>query len=627
MGEFLPASYHKVIVNKAFKCFSALAFILSLTLSASAQNGSVGIGTNDPKPNAILDIVSQDKGLLIPRLTVQQSEDLKLKLSPAGASNAEYNGMLIYINDDIDPNIQTLKIWKDNSWVEISGSAGTPGADGINGTNGADGQSALDLWLSLPDNAGKTPADFLSSINGKSAFEIWEAVPANNGKSEEDFLASLKGADGLGYSNAIIDGSGNLLLTNTEGNTISAGYVRGAQWYSGPLDPPEFATEPAEVRIDDLYLNKTKGDVYKRDENGWSFLTNLTTGITGPTGPEGPTGPAGVDGATGPAGPQGPAGADGTVGPAGANGANGATGPAGAQGPTGPAGTKGDTGPQGPSGPTGPQGAQGLPGAPGAVGPQGAQGIPGVTGAIGPQGPKGDTGATGLQGPQGQAGPKGDKGEKGDIGVAGETGAVGPIGLTGVGVSSAAVDASGVLSLTLTNSSTIIADGNVNSNAWSMSGNSQTNPANLITDQISNFIGTKDSKDLVIGTNNNERIRIKAGGNVGIGTDNAGAKLDVQGDVVLGIGGTVINKVLKASFSNKAVPAIPIGSSAKITFTINGASVTGTAMVSPTTELPDGLIVAYSRVSSANTIEVKIFNASGTPYAAATCNFAITIVQ
>lgn len=56
-----------------------LYFILIVclcTTSIFAQQGSVGIGTEIPDPSAILDLVSTEKGLLIPRMTTQQMMDI-----------------------------------------------------------------------------------------------------------------------------------------------------------------------------------------------------------------------------------------------------------------------------------------------------------------------------------------------------------------------------------------------------------------------------------------------------------------------------------------------------------------------------------------------------------------------
>lgn len=64
-----------------------------------------------------------------------------------------------------------------------------------------------------------------------------------------------------------------------------------------------------------------------------------------------------------------------------------------------------------------------------------------------------------------------------------------------------------------------------NSN-WSLTGNTGTNPN-------TNFIGTKDAQPLVIRTNDAERLRVAADGNVGIGVNNPTAKLDVNGSVKL----------------------------------------------------------------------------------------------
>lgn len=62
---------------------------------------------------------------------------------------------------------------------------------------------------------------------------------------------------------------------------------------------------------------------------------------------------------------------------------------------------------------------------------------------------------------------------------------------------------------------------------WALTGNSATNP-------ILNFLGTTDARDLVIRTNNTERIRILSAGRVGINTSpNFSAQLHVNGNLMI----------------------------------------------------------------------------------------------
>jgi hypothetical protein len=55
---------------------------------------------------------------------------------------------------------------------------------------------------------------------------------------------------------------------------------------------------------------------------------------------------------------------------------------------------------------------------------------------------------------------------------------------------------------------------------WNLTGNANTNPA-------TDFIGTTDSKDFVVRTNNTEVLRINSAGSVGIGTTTPTSKLEI----------------------------------------------------------------------------------------------------
>ncbi|GIV51743.1 MAG: hypothetical protein KatS3mg038_2264 [Candidatus Kapaibacterium sp.] len=60
-------------------------------------------------------------------------------------------------------------------------------------------------------------------------------------------------------------------------------------------------------------------------------------------------------------------------------------------------------------------------------------------------------------------------------------------------------------------------------NAWSLTGNSGTNPA-------TNFLGTTDAQPLVVRTNNQERLRITSAGALGIGTTSPSGFFNLEGN-------------------------------------------------------------------------------------------------
>jgi len=212
-----------------------------------------------------------------------------------------------------------------------------------------------------------------------------------------------------------------------------------------------------------------------------------------PAGPAGPKGDKGEKGDKGDTGAMGATGTQGVAGAQGAKGDTGATGAAGSQGPTGPKGDKGEKGDKGDTGSTG------------AAGPQGAAGA---------QGAKGDTGATGAVGSQGPTGPKGDKGDKGDTGAPGAVGPQGPAGTytAGPGISIN----NGVLSNT--------GDGDNNAT-------NELQTLSLNGNQLS--ISNRNTVTLPAGANswstNANHISNTNTGNVGIGTDDPIAKLQIAG--------------------------------------------------------------------------------------------------
>ncbi len=98
-------------------------FTLCLCNAVMAQEGTVGIGTQNPNRKAVLHLVARNsnQGLLVPTLSTQERVDFGTQLT------AEENGMIVY-----DSAMNKLFYWMVDRWQAVSLSAGT----GIEITNG-----------------------------------------------------------------------------------------------------------------------------------------------------------------------------------------------------------------------------------------------------------------------------------------------------------------------------------------------------------------------------------------------------------------------------------------------------------------------------------------------------------
>jgi len=85
------------------------------------------------------------------------------------------------------------------------------------------------------------------------------------------------------------------------------------------------------------------------------------------------------------------------------------------------------------------------------------------------------------------------------------------------------------------------------SSGWALTGNSGTTAG-------TNFIGTTDGTDFVIKANGTEAMRVKNGGNVGIGTNNPTTKLHVEGTTTVASSGT--NTLYTNDFSSGSITSI-----------------------------------------------------------------------
>ncbi len=92
---------------KSYKNYLILIFLLLELQICYTQNGSIGIGTLTPNPSAVLDIESTSKGLLIPRMTSAQRNDIA---NPA-------TGLHVFDTDTKSDWIWDGLVWKNFSEI------------------------------------------------------------------------------------------------------------------------------------------------------------------------------------------------------------------------------------------------------------------------------------------------------------------------------------------------------------------------------------------------------------------------------------------------------------------------------------------------------------------------------
>src|SRR5690606_33130855 len=86
---------------------------LVLLLGAAAANAQVGIGTSIPNASAQLEIVSEDKGILIPQVSLTDTTDA------TAITNGNNSSLLVYNTSQIADVIPGYYYLYDNKWIRI----------------------------------------------------------------------------------------------------------------------------------------------------------------------------------------------------------------------------------------------------------------------------------------------------------------------------------------------------------------------------------------------------------------------------------------------------------------------------------------------------------------------------
>ncbi len=185
------------------KVIITISFCIGSFLGSCLGQG-VGIGTNSPDRSAILDVISTEKGILIPRMDSVQRINIA---NPA-------NGLMVY-----DNNKRTICIFNGSNWNCLSGNSsgiscwdtnGNGFNDNLEDLNGdgvfntldcqGPGQNGINCW----DLNGNRINDSSEDVNGDGTFNALDCSGVN----------SLP----LGQSALTVYTNGNLTLTNSHLN-------------------------------------------------------------------------------------------------------------------------------------------------------------------------------------------------------------------------------------------------------------------------------------------------------------------------------------------------------------------------------------------------------------------------
>lgn len=224
------------------KVVFTFAIIIFSNLWAYSQQEGMGVGTLSPNEYSILDASSNEKGMLVPRLSNNEAANLQL-LIESGSVSA--NSLLIFNTDSL-----WFQFWKNDSWIPLISGDTDSDEQNLTGASLTNAQLQIDIENGNSASVDLSPLvdhDFHDAITNAPSTDINNSIYTNgkvgignNTPINQLHVTSLDGNDAVRID-GLQDGNLNhdIVVTNNSGElkkVDSENYIRSVC----PFTPPAF---------------------------------------------------------------------------------------------------------------------------------------------------------------------------------------------------------------------------------------------------------------------------------------------------------------------------------------------------------------------------------------------------
>lgn len=239
---FITKNIYKMRMN-----FSPLFLIVTFCFFYRSTKAQIGIGTTLPHSSAVLDVSSNQKGFLLPRMTTSERNLIN------GGNPAE--GLMVYNTDD-----NCLHIYNNSSWVDLcNGNTGTSSpsfSSPITGSIGGNypGYASTSVFQNI-----KFPKSELITFNNDNSDAVFyiggnrKKIYTNNGSI---YSAQEKYRDFLSFPSITAISSNNGATSTTEVLIVNE-RIPGKTWKE--LD---YVSRSGNYQMMDLFLLSEDGELY-----------------------------------------------------------------------------------------------------------------------------------------------------------------------------------------------------------------------------------------------------------------------------------------------------------------------------------------------------------------------------